>query len=698
MSKALKRCSLFVVLLATVVISGSAQHVRLRSQIAPPCTSNQGASLKYADLFGEGDVAVQGSYGCRGAFIYDISNPDAPVLANYYDPVRPGTASTKEQFLEAVILNGIGYFGSGGGGGVYIVDLANPYNPQLLGRVTSTSGGGHNSIHEMVIFEQNGRTILFENFNGTSNKIMKFIDVTNPASPTFIRDLNPTEPQWVHAMVVKGDRLYTSGWGNSTARGRTEIYNIANIQTQPATLLGYIDDQTSITAGNSMHSAWPSEDQRYLYSAREIGNSANVSPGDIRVYDIQNPAQPFLIRKISMADLGINASTPHNPVVMGNKLYVSWYHAGLQVFDLTDPTRPLRVGQYDTYQAAFTREDQAAIDAVDPWDQVCGRTISTDLGITGYEGAWAVYPNLGEDRVLVGDLAKGLFVVDVTKATAITPNKVSDYDGDGRTDISTWTPSNGDWSIELSGDTSVINPHFGLPGDIITPGDYDADGVTDLAVFRPSVGMWFAERSTLGFLGFQFGSNGDIPVAADYDADGKTDFAIWRPSTGIWYVQQSTLGFRAAQWGANGDKPLVGDYDDDGKADMTVWRSSNGFWYTLQSSSTIPAIRAFGTSGDKPLMGDFNGNSVSDLVIYRPSNGFWYILDPVTGGFTSYSFGLATDIPVPADYDGDGRSDVAVFRPSTNQWYRINSTNGSFASQRFGSSGDMPAPSSVQPN
>lgn len=698
MSKALKHSFLLVVISALAVISASAQHVRLRSQIAPPCTSSQGASAKYADLFAEGDIAVQGSYGCRGAFIYDILNPDAPVLANYYDPVRPGTTSTKEQFLEAIILNGRGYFGSGNGGGVYIVDLSNPANPQFLGRVNSTSGGGHNSIHEMVVFEQNGRTILFENFNSTSNKIMKFIDVTDPASPTFIRDLNPTEPQWVHAMVVKGDRLYTSGWGNSTARGRTEIYNIANIQTQPATLLGYIDDQTSITAGNNMHSAWPSEDQRYLYSAREIGNSANVSPGDIRVYDIQNPAQPFLIRKISMVDLGINASTPHNPVVMGNKLYVSWYHAGLQVFDLADPTRPVRVGQYDTYQAAFTREDQAAIDAIDPWDQVCGRTISSDLGITGYEGAWAVYPQLGEDRVLVGDLAKGLFIVDVSKATAITPNKVSDYDGDGRTDISTWTPSNGDWTIELSGDTSVINPHFGLPGDIITPGDFDADGVTDLAVFRPSVGMWFAERSTLGFLGFQFGSNGDIPVAADYDADGRTDFAIWRPSTGIWYVQQSTLGFRAAQWGANGDKPLIGDYDNDGKADMTVWRSSNGFWYTLQSSSTIPAIRAFGLNGDKPLMGDFNGNSVSDLAVYRPSTGFWYILDPVSGAFTSYNFGLATDIPVPADYDGDGKSDVAVFRPGTNQWYRINSTNGSFASQRFGTAGDTPAPSSVQPN
>ncbi len=87
---------------------------------------------------------------------------------------------------------------------------------------------------------------------------------------------------------------------------------------------------------------------------------------------------------------------------------MSWYHAGLQVFDLADPTRPTRVAQYDTYQTAFSKADQDAINAIDPWDQICGRTISTDLGITGYEGAWAVYPSLGEDKVLIGDLAKGL--------------------------------------------------------------------------------------------------------------------------------------------------------------------------------------------------------------------------------------------------------------------------------------------------
>ena len=61
----------------------AARTFKVRSQISPACTSTQGSSLRYADLFAEGNTAVLGSYGCRGAFIFDITNPEAPVLASW---------------------------------------------------------------------------------------------------------------------------------------------------------------------------------------------------------------------------------------------------------------------------------------------------------------------------------------------------------------------------------------------------------------------------------------------------------------------------------------------------------------------------------------------------------------------------------------------------------------------------------------
>lgn len=668
----------------------SAPKVRLRSQITPACTSTAGANLKFADIYAEGNIAVQGSYGCKGAFIYDITNPDAPVLASWYNP------GNNQQFLEAIIVGNRGYFGSGtGGGGVHIVDLTNPYSPVLLGTVDSTHGNAYNNIHEMVVFGN----FLIENFNSLSTtKILKVINISNPAAPVFVRDINPTEVQWVHAMHIRGNRLFTSGWGNGSTRGRTEIYDITNIASQAPTLLGFIDDQSSITAGNSMHSSWSSEDGNYLYSCRETSNGS----GDVRVYDIHNPAAPVLVNSLGMNALNLNAVTPHNPVVMGNYLYVAWYQAGLQVFDISIPTQPKRVGQYDTFQQTFAppeegTEGKRAIADADPWDVVCASPNRQNALPTSYDGNWAVFPFLGQNKIITGDLKYGLQILDASPVSAPAKNLVSDFDGDGKTDISVYNQTTGDWKVKASS-TGVSTPtHWGANGDVMESGDYDGDGKSDIAIFRPASGDWYILGSTSGFIGLHFGANGDVPVAADYDADGKTDVAVWRPSDGTWYIQQSTLGFFAYKWGASGDKAFSGDYEGDGKADLIVWRPSNGYWYIIQSSSSIPLYISFGLSNvDKPLSGDFDGDGRSDLAVYRPTTGFWYIQNSTNNALVAYRFGAAEDTPIPADYDGDGKADVAVFRPSENAWYRLNSTDGSFAADFYGQNGDKPSPSSVQ--
>lgn len=667
-----------------IVIGGgidvSAQRLRLRSQSTPPCAAISGgsASAKFADLYGDGSIAVLGTYYCRGGFIYDISNVEAPILASWYNP------GNNQQFLEAIVIGNRAYFGSGNGGGVHIVDVTNPYNPIPLGTVDSAHGSGHNSIHEMMVISQANATYLIENYNSTSVKGIRIVDITNPAAPVFKWEFNPTDVTWVHAFHIRGNKMYTSGWG-----GKIEIYDIGNLAAKSPTLLG------SIAGNNNNHSTWTSEDGRYLYSCRETFN------GDLRVYDVQDPAAPLLVRSIQAAELGLNAVSPHNPVVMGNYLYIAWYQAGTQVFDISDPTFPKRVAQYDTFASTFAPTDSQlqSWQTEGPWDAICGSPNafkSSSLPNT-YDGNWAVFPFLGQNKILSGDLMNGLLILDASSIAAPQPNLVSDYDGDRKTDLSTYSPASGVWQSEQSSNSSASTTQFGAPGDIIVPGDYDGDGKSDIAVFRPASGVWYLSRSTSGFGAAQFGASGDVPVPADFDADGKTDLAVWRPSTGVWYIQQSTLGFKAVQWGTSGDKPLTGDYEGDGKPDLTVWRASTGVWFTIQSSSSIQVYTSFGTNGDKPLLGDFDGNGVSDYAVYRPSTGTWYLMDPITRSFRAYQFGIAADMPVPADYDGDGKADISVFRPSDNTWYRLNSSNGTFFAHTFGQSGDKPAPSSVQP-
>jgi len=660
----------------------NAQKVRLRSEITPVCTQvRANAGWKFADLYGDGNLAVLGTYGCNGAFIFDVSNPDAPVLKKWYNP------APEQQFLEAIVIGNRGYFGSGiGNDGVHIVDLTDPANPVLLGKVNAAAGGGYPTIHEMMVFDQGASRYLLENSNNTSNSNLKIIDITNPAAPVLKWDFVSGAGGWMHAMHIRNNRMYLSGFFSST---KIDIFDITNLASQAPALIGSVP----VGAGSN-HSSWTNESGEYLYSARELSN------GDVRVYDVRNPASPLLVRTIRAADLSINAITPHNPVVKGNKLYVAWYQAGTQVFDISDPTNPIRVAQYDSYQPEFapSDEDLRKLDGLEPWDIVCGSANFNALP-SNYGGNWSVYPFLGDDRVLMGDLTSGLLIVDASHATQTTKNVVSDFDGDQKTDFSIFRPTTGDWLVEKSSDGSQSTLNWGLAGDIITPGDYDGDGKTDNAIFRPSTGTWWMVLSSNGSRpAIQFGLNGDIPVPGDYDADGKTDIALWRPSTGVWYINQSSLGVRIVQWGgAAGDKPFTGDYEGDGKADLVIWRPSNGVWYILQSSSSIPVYSYFGASGDKPLFADFDGDARSDISVYRPSNGVWYMLNSSTGSFTGYQFGIAEDVPVPADYDGDGKSDIAVFRPSTNIWYRLNSANGSFNVREFGTSGDTPSPSSVQP-
>jgi hypothetical protein len=271
---------------------------------------------------------------------------------------------------------------------------------------------------------------------------------------------------------------------------------------------------------------------------------------------------------------------------------------------------------------------------------------------------------------------------------------VADFDDDLKADYSVFRPGTKEWyTLQSSNGTFTIKTTG--TGDIAVPGDYDGDGKTDVATFTTSNGVWSVQRSSDNIVQTTFwGVNGDKPVQGDYDGDGKTDIAIFRPSTGTWWVIRSSNSSNfATAFGTSGDKPMQGDYDGDARTDIAVYRG--GTWYILRSSNGSVQIQNWGNATDRPVSGDFDGDGRNDLAIYRGA-GEWWIVNSLSGTVRVVNFGIASDVPAPADFDGDGSTDITVYR-NTGNWFVLRSSDTTVTGVKWGVGTDVAIPSAYIP-
>lgn len=140
-----------------------------------------------------------------------------------------------------------------------------------------------------------------------------------------------------------------------------------------------------------------------------------------------------------------------------------------------------------------------------------------------------------------------------------------DFDKDGKSDFVAVRDSGGalTWYILNSSNGAVSVVQWGLSGDVIasdTQPDFDGDARTDVSVWRPSNGTWYIRQSSNGvLLSVPFGQSGDVTASVDVDGDGKADFGAIRNVSGnlVWYgLRSSDSTILVVGWGSAGDQPV----------------------------------------------------------------------------------------------------------------------------------------------
>jgi choice-of-anchor B domain-containing protein len=319
-------------------------------------------AVYYNDIWGYAanghEYAIIGSNEATN-FI-DITNPAAPVLIK---KALGKNTNTAWRDFKTYSHYAYGVADGSNAHSLQIFDLQ--YLPDSVHKVYDSNAI---SMSAHTIFIDNAKLYLVSNVRNGVNQAMDVYSLSNPEVPTFLGSLTSTFFNDMHAVFVKNDTAYCSaGWPGFV------IYNVANINNPVL-----VSSLTTYPGKGYNHSSWVNTGSKKMIMTDEVPGGLPV-----KLYDMTDPQNPVYKSSFTSNPL----ATPHNTFIVGkNYAVLSFYHDGVQVFDITNPTSVTRMGFYDTYPD-------------NPTDY------------SGYQGCWGVYPFLPSGRIIASDITYGLFVL-----------------------------------------------------------------------------------------------------------------------------------------------------------------------------------------------------------------------------------------------------------------------------------------------
>ena len=326
--------------------------------------------------------------------------------------------------------------------GTSFIDVSDPSNPRYLGNLSLTEGAAPSLWRDMKVY----RDHVFIVSDGAGAHGIQIFDLTalrtvaHDAAPvTFAETAHYDDIYSAHNIVINEETGYAYTVGNS-AGGETcgGGFHMVNIQdpTRPTfagcfsdpgtgrTGTGYNHDAQCVTyhgpdtehAGKEIcfgsaetalsiadvtdkdnpvalaaasypnvgyaHQGWVTDDHAYFYMNDELDEiSGSASRTRTLVWDVTDLDDPILVTE----HLGTTEATDHNLYIRDNLMYQSNYHAGLRIFDISDPANPNEVAYFDT--VPFGKD------------------------APGFAGSWSNYPYFESGIIVVTSMREGVFIL-----------------------------------------------------------------------------------------------------------------------------------------------------------------------------------------------------------------------------------------------------------------------------------------------
>lgn len=312
------------------------------------------------------ELAILGS--TVGTHFVDVTDPGAPVQVAYV----PGGVSV---WRDMKTYGHYAYSVNETGGGIQVVDLSDAHAPRLVNALNAPVATAHN-----IFVDEEAGTLWVVGANAsTPRNVFVYALEPDPSSPELITDWDGVylHDVYVRDGIAYGAALYSGELWILDARDLPAIEVLARVPTP----------------SGKAHNTWLTDDGRYCLTTDETGG------GHIGVFDVTELAAPRLVAEWANPDGP--RTIVHNVFVRGSYAYVSWYTAGLQILDLTNPELPTRAGYYDTHP-----------------------------GTSGsFDGAWGAYPFARSGHVYVSDISTGLYVVAFDAARSRLRGRVEDERG-----------------------------------------------------------------------------------------------------------------------------------------------------------------------------------------------------------------------------------------------------------------------------